>query len=124
MAPLLLATTFLFIRHGGRGIKGESCSTLLMLRLAQQRASYVCTNVAIYRVDESDFAFSTREIFYVKENTYIEIPLKDCTKSYVRTTETIVFLKVFKNLFSSFFKFYHVYLCDKALYIYVQYMEI
>lgn len=70
MAPLLLATTFLFIRHGGRGIKGESCSTLLMLRLAQQRASYVCTNAAIYRVDESDFTFSTARDF-LRKRKYI-----------------------------------------------------
>jgi len=47
---------FLFIRHGGLGIKGESRSALLMLRLAQPRAPYVCTG-AIYRVVRRNFDF-------------------------------------------------------------------
>lgn len=58
-----LATTFLFIRHGGRGIKGESCSTLLMLRLAQARFLHVYERCHISGSQERFCLFYTRDFF-------------------------------------------------------------
>lgn len=91
MASLLLATTFLFIRHGGRGIKGESCSTLLMLRLAQARFLHVYERCYISGSQERFCLFYTRDFLRKRKYIYLDSSEGDSTKSYVRPP-TIVFL--------------------------------
>jgi len=90
-----------------------------MLRLAQQRASYVCTNAAIYRVVESDFAFSTREIF-LRERKYIHLDFSEGLHKILRE-DIDDRLKVpifFKNLFSS--KFYHAHTHTRATKLHIR----